>query len=380
MFGNSPQGRHLGELRRYIDDPYRVARRGDSGTDFDEIISVSPGSDIAHSRSASDSSTRKLTSTPTPIPIRDYYEDDPYARPINSDTKRNSKLGYLERITERANSYLPYSHHQRDPNAPITPIYIEDTPSVIGASDKDRTISIQPELNNNNNNNNQNHHDGATPSMTARVMGGYTTSPLTGAEGDQIEFSKRKTRRRWCGLRKRIITFFIFLFCAAIALIWYFVWPRVPQLMFEDVDGPSYYHVNNNDTQQVYFNASWILNMTADNNANWIPTHIRDMAVTVFYRPTNQPFGHGNSGSFQLSPRSFQIVEIPISIYILVDSNDPTYVAVANACGPRDNAPSLPTTENSFNIDFLVDISISGIAWSTTKNVSVPQGFACPLV
>ncbi|KAI7856772.1 hypothetical protein BDC45DRAFT_502267 [Circinella umbellata] len=377
--GHSPLGRNNSELRRYIDDPYRAVRRGDSGTDFDEILSTSPGSDIAHSRSASDSSTRKLTGTPAPIPIRDYYEDDPYVRQTNHNdytNKRNSyKASYLERIAERANSYLPYSNHQRDPNAPMAPIYIEDTPSsIIAAADKDRTISIQPELMISNNN-------GGARSMTGaieRVIGGHQPTTIVN-EGDQLEFSKRKLKRRWCGLRKRIIALFVVVFCVVVTLVWFFVWPRFPQLKFTDVDSPIYEYVNDTNTQQMYFNASWVLNMTADNTANWIPTHIRDMAVDVVYRDTNEPFGHGNSGSLQLSPRSFQIIEIPIRIYHKVDASDQTYVAVANACGPRGYSPTL-TAANSFNIDFLVEVSIDGISWSITRNVSVPHGFSCPLV
>ncbi|KAI9492053.1 hypothetical protein BDB00DRAFT_977395 [Zychaea mexicana] len=365
--GHAPLGRNLGDLRRYADDPYRAARRGDSGTDFDDILSLSPGSDIAHSRSASDSSTRKLTGSPAPVPLRDYYEDDPYARQANNETKRNSKAGYLERIAERANSYLPYSHHQRDPNAPVAPIYIEDTTSVV--ADKDRTISLQPELmlaNNNNNNNNNN--------SAERVIGG------TAAEADQLEFSrKKKKRRRWCGMRKRIVALLVLLLCTVVALIWYFVWPRVPQLTFLEVDAPAYDYVNSNGTQQDYFNASWVLNMTADNTANWIPTHIRDMAVTVVYRDTSEPFGHGNSGSLQLFPRTLQNVEIPISIRYTANTEDPTYVALSNACGPRSSTSGFIVPTNTFNINFLVQISIDGIAWSNSRNISVPPGFSCPL-
>ncbi|KAI8138977.1 hypothetical protein BJV82DRAFT_628600 [Fennellomyces sp. T-0311] len=332
--------------RRYGDDPYRAARRGDSGTDFDDILSLSPGSDIAHSRSASDSSTQKLTTT---APL--YYEDDPYARYIN-ENKRNSKAE-----AERTNSYLPYSHHRRDPHAPVAPIYIEDTASVV---DKDRTISIQPEMMLTN----------TPPSINEHVA----RQP---ANIDELEFNKKRPRRRWCGMRRRFFAAIVILFCALVTLIWFFVWPRVPRFTYIDVESPSY--PQHNITEEPFFNGSWILNMTADNSDNWIPTHIRDMAVTVIYRDTNQAFGYGNSGKMQLRPRAIHLVEIPISIYYKADVGDPTLNALSSACGSARNTAPVITPPDTFSIDFLVKVSIDGIAWSTTRNVSVPQGFTCPL-
>ncbi|KAI7886008.1 hypothetical protein K492DRAFT_233736 [Lichtheimia hyalospora FSU 10163] len=318
-------------------DPYRAARRDHNNA---SPCGTPNEQDAAHSRSGSDSSTKKLTGR------QNSYNDDPYAR--NERTSRP---------TIRANSYLPYSNHQRDPLAPVPPIYIEDNASI----PNDRTISFQV--------------DSFTSIPEDRKVSGSRKFEETSLSIPM--HSKRRQGR--CCMRWRLITLITILAAAVVAVIWYFVWPRIPILAFDDAkdtSDPWSWILDNNNAYKAY-NATWSLNMTANNEQNWIPTHINDMAVTVINHNTSQEIGSGNSGSLVLSPKGTQLVNIPLSfLYWNSSSSDQTFEDLVNTCIVSNN--DSPMKRLQMHIDLVVTIHTAGIAWSSTQTVSSPEGFTCP--
>lgn len=306
-------------------------------------------SEGAHSRSASDSSTKRLTGSPTTM--KHYTADDPYAR--NSD--------YRIKFSEpgRANSYLPYSHHRHDPLAPVEPILIEDERANTMQTDKDRTISLQPE--------NMTLH---RPSIITRPE---SPPPLS------FTTKKRRRGRGFCGLPWQSWLLIGILAAVAIALIWYFVWPRVPTLGLLSVDDTS--STGGWGTNALVYNTTWNVNMTADNSANWVPTRIQQISVSVIDRDTEQEFGQGQLNDFVMQPRSKSgTVAIPVNIfYQATSTSDQTYKDLYNACGPQEQSLTPQSGQVSLDVDFRVTIRISGIAWSTTTVISAPSNFACPV-
>lgn len=350
-------------------DPYRAARRGTAqcltmalyyitrGNQLSLSISIllpvctdhnnaspcgTPNGQEAHSRSGSDSSTKKLTAR------QNSYNDDPYAR--------NERAN---RPTIRANSYLPYSNHQRDPLAPVPPIYIEDNASI----PNDRTISLQV--------------DSFTSTTDDRKLP-PTTELGRGVDTTSLSIPTKR-RQRHCCMRWRLITLISILVAAVIAVIWYFVWPRVPILALddaEDTSDPYSWIRDNSDTPKAY-NATWSLNMTADNTQNWIPTRIKDMSVIVVNHNTSQQIGSGNTGSLILSPKETQVVTVPLSFLYWNSPNDQTFEDLLSVCYLVKTNDS-PMSRPQMLIDLIVTIRIAGIAWSTTQTVSSPEGFTCP--
>ncbi|CDH50712.1 predicted protein [Lichtheimia corymbifera JMRC:FSU:9682] len=322
-------------------DPYRAARRDHNNA---SPCGTPNEQDAAHSRSGSDSSTKKLTAR------QNSYNDDPYAR--------NERAS---RPTIRANSYLPYSNHQRDPLAPVPPIYIEDNASI----PNDRTISFQV--------------DSFTSSSEDRKLPQATHKLGDASSLSMPMHSKKRRHQGRCCRRWRLITLISVLAAAVIAVIWYFVWPRVPILALDDAEDTSnsYSWIKDNNNTIIAYNATWSLNMTANNDQNWIPTRINNMAVTVINHNTSQEIGSGNSGSLILSPKDTQqVVNIPLKFLYWNGPNDQTFQDLVDVCLLSTNDVAMSRLR--MHIDLIVTIRIAGIAWSSTQIVSPPEGFMCP--
>ncbi|KAI9475918.1 MAG: hypothetical protein EXX96DRAFT_540486 [Benjaminiella poitrasii] len=336
-------------------DPYRVVKKthrlGDS-------ISDGTISDGIHSRTASDSSTSRLYTNASPFSTSNEYED-PYAK------SQYKKWRVSTLNNERANSYLPYSHHARDPNQKTEPIYIEEY--TVPAS---TTLGMGSML-----------HDGMPPdpfnmrpSQQQNEAGDYTDKMI---DLPDIEKRRRK-KKRLCGLRYRTIVMILFLFVVVVIVVWYFVWPRVPSLTLNDVDNIGSIQVITNSTKKS-MSTSWLMNMTADNTNNWVPTRIKSIDLAITDDSTKQNFGNGSSGFLVLPARKKSFVTIPMSIYYASDAaNDTTFQDLYNACGVQvtSNMP-FDNKQDVLNVTLHISIQISGLVWATRKQLPY-NGLSCP--
>ncbi|KAI8879878.1 hypothetical protein K501DRAFT_255991 [Backusella circina FSU 941] len=323
-------------------DPYRTMKK----TPRLESISDNSDGNVVHSRTASDSSTTKLNTT---IPQRSFY-DDPYSN-------RKPRATRVE--TDRAYSYLPYSHHQRDPNqAPPTTIYIESESAPPSSS-----LGIGSLL-----------HDDNYASMNEPIR-----HKEPNHHQNSMALPERKNRRkRICGLSYRMAALLLLVFVIVIIVIWYFVWPRVPSLSLDDIDVNDQLKIPTNTTQKT-ISTSWLVNISADNSANWVPTRIQYWDVTITDDTTNRLFGQGQTGSFVLPPRKTSIITLPMNIYYeTTNENDTTFQDLYNACGIQEKTPVADQTKQGrLNATFHVTHHISGIVWSPTS--SIPAiGLDCP--
>jgi hypothetical protein len=171
-----------------------------------------------------------------------------------------------------------------------------------------------------------------------------------------------------------IITVFI----VVIVVIWYFVWPRVPLLTLDDIDINAQLKIPTNTTQKT-ISTSWLVNISADNSANWIPTRIHHWDVIITDDRTNRLFGQGQIGSFVLAPRRTSIITLPMNIYYeTTNENDTTFQDLYNACGIQEKTSVADQTKQSLlNATFHVTHHISGIVWSSTSAIPA-SGLNCP--
>ncbi|CAO0790079.1 unnamed protein product [Mucor circinelloides] len=338
-------------------DPYRVVKKSP------RLGSISDNSefDAVHSRTASDSSTSRLYNGAMALPSSNDYED-PYAK-CNYKKWRASTISNHNNINnDRANSYLPYSHHQRDPNQKTEPIYIEEYTAPAST-----TLGMGSML---------------QDSMTDQINMRPSQQPQIPDYNDKMstlpQMKKRKQKKRCCGLRYRTIAFISLLSIAIIVVIWYFVWPRIPEMRLDDVDNIGSIQVVTNTTKKS-MSTSWLLNMTADNSANWVPTHISSIDVSITDDKTMQTFGNGTSPSMVLAPRTSSIVCIEVDIYYASDSaNDTTFQDLYNACGVQvtSNMP-FENQQDVLNITLHLTYHIAGIVWPYQRQVPF-TGLVCP--
>ncbi|KAL0097287.1 hypothetical protein J3Q64DRAFT_1712467 [Phycomyces blakesleeanus] len=352
---------------RNTHDPYRAVRKTPSPV---------------HSRTASDSSTSRLASASQPnnttysqgyddniyqqtYSNNPYHEEDPYAvaaRHHQGEKKRNRKR---DNPDQRANSYLPYSHHRHDPYAPSEPIYLEEDPlPSFNSPGKDGTVGsiLQDNIA-------MDMVDHNPPRSTGRIKNMQHLEPLP-----EI---KRK-RRRLCGLPGRTVLFIAFGFMIVVGVIWYFVWPRTPTLHLLDaglLEPSNNFNVNGTIYQM---DSSWRINMTVDNSDNWVPTRVNTLSFKIFDSTTGRAFGEGSSGFRVFPARTQSQVSFPMTIsYKAWSEADVTWQNLYTACGPQKQNP-MPEEQASLNVRFEVTWHIAGMVKTRVATVIPSNGFACP--
>lgn len=281
----------------------------------------------------------------------------------------------------RANSYLPYSHHTRDPNQPqnLEPLYIDSR----GEGRCTSSLGVNSMLQQDNYMIDQLNNKKTTSTiindLNKEEKQDYTTADQM-LSAAPLRRRKKKKKGTCCGyIRYRTLAVLIFIFTAIIVVIWYFVWPRVPNLILDDIDNIGTIQVITNTTDKS-MSTTWRLNLTADNTNNWVPTRISSIDLFITDDKTQQQFGNGTKGFFILPPRKKSNIEMDMSIYYeSSNTNDTTFQDLYNACGVQvtSNIPSLDNQQDVLNVTLHVLFHISGIAWSTTRLMPI-QGLVCP--
>lgn len=307
----------------------------------------------------------------------DYYSQDPYA-PRQSEKKKKKKTNhrhqqqqYPQQPEKRANSYLPYSNHNRDPYDPVEPVYlqeeVDDLPSFnsprsggnrgprapIGSILQDNIAMDMI---------NEDHNNYYAPNSNDETKKELALEPLPPL--------KKKSRWAKLGISGRKLLFITFAFLAIVVVIGYFVWPRDPVLIFTEAavaDNTTPAYTNNSMT------ATWNVTFRVNNENNWVPTNIDNFAFAAIDQGSGKTtFGTGNSGHLVLRPKSSdQTFNVIINIDFHGDVTNPTLQNLLNAC-------QFIKQDASLNVIFQVEYFISGYVWHTKATVSPMNYFACP--
>ncbi|KAL7311757.1 hypothetical protein PS15m_009479 [Mucor circinelloides] len=256
----------------------------------------------------------------------------------------------------RQNSYLPYSNHAPDFVQSRAELYVEEDDTATIASSSHPVDMINGE------------HVSNTPHLHRSQS---TCSPHISL-ADKFRYKKKHTPHRiW------IIVFSCLGTLGVLGLIIYFCWPRLPQLAFksekaERIGEPADWGPN----QQPWLRAAWKLNVTLDNQANFVPTRVRDIELILMDRDTHQPFAWSRTGPMHLAPHKTSLATLIFRVdYEPPNVNDTTFKNLYNACGPQ-----MPTEPPALNVTMQAIIHISGIIWSSIITVNPPDsgGLYCP--
>jgi hypothetical protein len=318
----------------------------------------------------------------------DYYnQQDPYAPRQQGERKKKKKSRqpkshiqqqYYSEEEKRANSYLPYSNHNRDPYDPVEPIYlqeehVDDLPSFNSPSNRNYRGGVGSILQDNIVMDMMNENSPYAP----HADDDYKQQPTNSVLIQQLPPAKKKKWWTRLGISGRKLVFIAFGFIALVAVIWFFVWPRDPTLRFLDAglvdDNAARYTTTSME-------ATWIVNFTVINRENWIPTNIQNFAVSVVEGITGETFGYGDSGHVMLWPRSAdqQVVPVTIHINFTRDATNPTLKNLLDACWMKNRDLASPMSRQSLNVKFSVVYYIAGISWHTISEVIPSSYFQCP--
>ncbi|KAG0169779.1 hypothetical protein DFQ28_002922 [Apophysomyces sp. BC1034] len=359
-------------------DPYRTVRKTSTPDSYDSYNGYYEPEE-SHSRTASDSSTSRLATNNgvhrnqrDMYTENDYYDEDPYAIPPRQNHGEKQRKQHKSRNPPRANSYLPYSHYRQDSHNKAEPISLledEHLPSFASPGRGGAGSILQDNI------------AMDTVDQSSRIR----STPYNGGQPIQPLPEIKKKGRRCLGLPGRTAVFIAFAFVLVVIVVWYFVWPRVPSLIYLDAelrsDKNQFTPASNNVSNGIYgMEGQWVVNMTANNHDNWVPLRISDLDIQVNDKTTGMRIGYGKSGSLVLPGRQDCPVSFMVDIsYFTTVQNDATFVDLFTACGVKNQDPTPQQQQPiALQLEFLVTYHISGIAWTTRASVVPSRGVRCP--
>lgn len=291
------------------------------------------------------------------------FGDDPYAVPSQRSRHQKESHG-------RAISYLPYSNHPENHYAQFNePMYIEEDMASIDQTTNKKASTL---------------HDSIAMEAVdylpndSQSMDQLTSTPKHGSNHMSLSLpSKRKqAKRRCCGVPRKVCVYSWFAFIIIVGVIWYFVWPRTPELYL----GGASLHTDPtwSNVSSVYsLETAWNINFTADNSVNWVPTQLSNLHFLAYDPLTGANFGTADTGRIVLAPKTQTIISIPMNIaYNTTSVIDPTFQNLYNACGPQKSGNY---SQQILRIAFTVTYYISGLAWTASASIMPAGNFACPL-
>ncbi|KAI9285349.1 hypothetical protein BC943DRAFT_360444 [Umbelopsis sp. AD052] len=290
------------------------------------------------------------------------FADDPYA---------GQRSRHHKDPQSRAISYLPYSNHPENHYAPFNePMYIEDDLASVDQTTNKKSSTL---------------HDSIAMEAVdylpndSQSMDQLTSTPKHGSNNHlslSLPSKRKQAKRGCCGISRRVCVYSWFGFIIVVGIIWYFVWPRTPELY---VGGASLHSDPQwSNVSSVYsLETSWNINFTADNSVNWVPTQMRNMHFLAYDPLTGATFGTADTGHFVLAAKAQTIITIPMNIaYNTTSVIDPTFQNLYNACGPQKSGNY---SQQILRIAFTVTHYISGMVGSSSASIMPSGSFACPI-
>ncbi|RHZ74149.1 hypothetical protein Glove_227g3 [Diversispora epigaea] len=192
----------------------------------------------------------------------------------------------------------------------------------------------------------------------------------------------QKRKSRCCCCSRKACVIITFITCSILAVILYFVWPRIPTVT---IDGDKTEVAK--DKTPVFNSDPPLIDMAinvqtkVDNRENWVPykfklidVKVYDAASLEFY---NRPVGNGNITNYSLQPRALSTVNMKIYFYYATEQfNDAVFQDFITACTTNSTNSNGKTL---LNLRFDIKLFISGIDWIYKPTVSISlSDLKCP--
>ncbi|KAG9308846.1 hypothetical protein JVU11DRAFT_8606 [Chiua virens] len=190
-----------------------------------------------------------------------------------------------------------------------------------------------------------------------------------------------------CGTKwftKKFLVFFIFAWCAIIAIVLAITIPRVPGVSFYSNSPLVGATGNFNASIPTEFSRSpanfsfpAMAEIQMDTSSNIIPLVLNHVDAQVWYPSSNFQIGSGYFGKATLPANSYPIISIPLNFsYVASNDTDPTWVAWYNAC--KNPGTYTDGVRPGVGFEIILTMSIQGLLSTTTASASVSSG-ACPI-
>ncbi|KJA24009.1 hypothetical protein HYPSUDRAFT_39124 [Hypholoma sublateritium FD-334 SS-4] len=202
------------------------------------------------------------------------------------------------------------------------------------------------------------------------------------------EFWKSWNRgeRGLCGryFTRKVLVFFLFGLCCAVALVIAFTLPRVPAFGF-NVESPLVNATGSWATAVATGFAPSVANFSfpafaslqADTSSNFLPVKFTSLQATVFDLVTNRQVGTGNFGKFTLPAKEFPDIMLPLNFtYSASNSSDQTFQNWYTAC--NNKALHVDGSRPPLKFRLVLDMHIFGLPGTHSTSAQVTDA-DCPI-
>jgi len=210
----------------------------------------------------------------------------------------------------------------------------------------------------------------------------------------EIKSDERRAKwRAWnrgeiglCGTKwftKKFLVWFIFAWCAVVAIVLAITIPRVPAVSFYGSAPLTAATGKFNASIPTEFSrspANFSFPATAqiqlDTTSNIIPITFNRIDAQVWYPSSGFQIGSGYFGKATLPAHTFPIIEVPLNFsYIAPNDTDPTWVAWYDAC--KNSGTYTNGVRPGVNFEIILTMDIQGLPSKSTQSAQV-NAAACP--
>ncbi|KAF9972745.1 hypothetical protein BGZ73_004062 [Actinomortierella ambigua] len=200
-------------------------------------------------------------------------------------------------------------------------------------------------------------------------------------EGQEKGALRRREPRCCCGcLSRRACVYTTFLSLIVLAIVLFFLSPRVPVFAFDSARSDEAPVMMKNHIEEPF-----VLRLRIDNTANWVPLSLNHLDFTMYYKLEKREVGNnkGLTKSVTFQPRKVQYMEFPMMLsytsswYIDLNS-DGVLQDLIRACTPMP--PSTTTAPLGINVQIVGKLSVWGLAWMWKPEFTIDvSNMPCPI-
>ncbi|KAG0254673.1 hypothetical protein DFQ27_006723 [Actinomortierella ambigua] len=199
-------------------------------------------------------------------------------------------------------------------------------------------------------------------------------------EGQEKGALRRREPRCCCCRSRRVCVYTTFISLLVLAVVLFFVSPRVPVFAYDSVRSDVEPTIYKNHIEEPF-----VMRLRIDNSANWIPLSLNSLNLTMYYKLDNRKVGNndGLTKSITFQPRQVQYMDFPMMLsytsewYIDLNS-DGVFQDLIRACTPIP--PSATTAPLGMNVQVLGKLNVWGLSWVWKPEFTIDvSNMPCPI-
>ncbi|KAG0229123.1 hypothetical protein BGW42_001789 [Actinomortierella wolfii] len=198
-------------------------------------------------------------------------------------------------------------------------------------------------------------------------------------EEGQEKGALRRREPRCCCLSRRACVYTTFLSLILLAVVLFFVIPRMPVVAFDSVRSDEAPVVTMHRIEEPF-----TMRLRMDNRASWVPLKLNRLDLRIFYKLDQSKIGsnEGLTKELTIAARRVQFIDFPMELgytSLKIDTNtDGVFQDLVRACTPIP--PTADADPLGINIQVQGKLSVWGLAWAWKPQFTLEvSNMPCPI-